>query len=474
MNIKETELRTGMTRANIRYYESLELLSPLRLENGYRDYSEEDIKNLLKIKLLRSLEVSLEDIGSLSRGEAELDDVLSRQLLELEEKEQELQQARELCRRMRSDGIDYTNLDASYYLEQMRYPAAAMSAARKKDTPPKVTNYGLRFFARSLDLFIYDTLINCIFLLGGVNVSAIPQGSKFLLSLFAVALMLFLEPLLLMTWGTTPGKWIMGISIRLYNGKKLPYMDGLARTWGVICWGYGLFIPIYNIVRLIKSGVACGDGEELRWDDGCIMMQKDEKFRRWLFLIGGYAVCVGLIALCTVSALMPDNRGELTVEDFVENYNDYAIFSKASDYRLSTDGYLRLSSAPGYYVSFTGNTVPKFSFHEENGIMTGFTISANASGEKAIPNSCANEILIAVQSYINGVKGRPNAKTFDPLVDILNEQPFQDFSLTIDDYELKADYSFEGFTETGMGYLFPSDNVDERNYSFIFTLSPVN
>ena len=38
MTIKELETRTGMERANIRFYEKEGLLSPKRLDNGYRDY----------------------------------------------------------------------------------------------------------------------------------------------------------------------------------------------------------------------------------------------------------------------------------------------------------------------------------------------------------------------------------------------------------------------------------------------------
>ena len=44
MTIKELEARTGMVRANIRYYEEEGLLAPRRLDNGYRDYSEEDVR----------------------------------------------------------------------------------------------------------------------------------------------------------------------------------------------------------------------------------------------------------------------------------------------------------------------------------------------------------------------------------------------------------------------------------------------
>ena len=37
MTIKEIEERTGLPRANIRYYESQGFLSPARGPNGYRD-----------------------------------------------------------------------------------------------------------------------------------------------------------------------------------------------------------------------------------------------------------------------------------------------------------------------------------------------------------------------------------------------------------------------------------------------------
>ena len=62
MTIKEIEALSGMSRANIRYYEAEGFLSPERRENGYRDYSEEDLETLKRIKLLRLLGVSLADI----------------------------------------------------------------------------------------------------------------------------------------------------------------------------------------------------------------------------------------------------------------------------------------------------------------------------------------------------------------------------------------------------------------------------
>ena len=83
MTIKEIEARTGLPRASVRYYESEGLISPARGDNGYRDYSEEDCTLLLKIKLLRQLGCSLEDVKALQAGERPLDEVLEERLAQL-------------------------------------------------------------------------------------------------------------------------------------------------------------------------------------------------------------------------------------------------------------------------------------------------------------------------------------------------------------------------------------------------------
>ena len=55
MTIKELERRTGLPRTSIRFYEQEGLLTPERRENNYRDYSEDNVRTLEKIKLLRRL-----------------------------------------------------------------------------------------------------------------------------------------------------------------------------------------------------------------------------------------------------------------------------------------------------------------------------------------------------------------------------------------------------------------------------------
>ena len=84
MTIKEIEKESGMVRANIRFYESEGLLAPARESNRYRDYSEEDLEVLKRIRLLRSLQLSLEEIKDLQSGRQELSEVLDRQIIKLQ------------------------------------------------------------------------------------------------------------------------------------------------------------------------------------------------------------------------------------------------------------------------------------------------------------------------------------------------------------------------------------------------------
>lgn len=69
VKINEVEALVGITRKNIRFYESEGLLAPRRnSENGYRDYGEGDVAVLRQIKLMRKLGVSLEEIRQMQSG----------------------------------------------------------------------------------------------------------------------------------------------------------------------------------------------------------------------------------------------------------------------------------------------------------------------------------------------------------------------------------------------------------------------
>ena len=68
MYIHEAAKYAGTTKKAIEYYCQRGLLSPQFTENGYRDFTEEDVVCLRKISLLRRLGVSVEGIRELLNG----------------------------------------------------------------------------------------------------------------------------------------------------------------------------------------------------------------------------------------------------------------------------------------------------------------------------------------------------------------------------------------------------------------------
>ena len=110
MTIKELEERTGMTRANIRYYEQEGLLAPARKENGYRSYSEEDCEDLLKIKLLRQLQFSLQEIRALQDSTLSLTQAMEGRSAVLEGESSALLSARDVCRTIEREQPGETDL----------------------------------------------------------------------------------------------------------------------------------------------------------------------------------------------------------------------------------------------------------------------------------------------------------------------------------------------------------------------------
>lgn len=62
MRTGEVEKLTEVKEANIKFYEREGLIKPRRNENGYRDFSDEDVKIINRIKTLRMLDVPIPEI----------------------------------------------------------------------------------------------------------------------------------------------------------------------------------------------------------------------------------------------------------------------------------------------------------------------------------------------------------------------------------------------------------------------------
>ena len=88
MRINEVAKLTGVSARTLQYYDEIGLLIPEKLNNGYRDYSDENLDKLQKILFYRFLKFKLNDIKELLDGDIDSLKILEQQReLILKEKE---------------------------------------------------------------------------------------------------------------------------------------------------------------------------------------------------------------------------------------------------------------------------------------------------------------------------------------------------------------------------------------------------
>ena len=378
MTIGELEALLDMPRASIRFYEQEGFIHPKREANNYRDYSEEDADTLRKVKLLRQLGLSLEDIRQAQRGERPLAALLAEQEAALARQRADLDWAGQMCRAMREDGVDFATLDAPRYLNRLNRPADQPGFFDlRSDTAPTVSHPWRRFFARSLDLSLCSLLwmAVCLFLFRWH-----PDNTwliRLLNSYVAYGILLVLEPVLLCTWGYTPGK------------------------------GYG--IPFYRLWRKYKCYCQCKDGEPEAWEEDTSYTIRDTRARRCWGFVAARAALIGLSVFLALQSMLPSHRGPLTPEQYAANVNDMCRILDIQAYeRMDAEG--NWVDAPNSHVInlFGGSTPSHQLTVDEDGHVTGVCIEVEQLGGELVSGSTTQRSLAALafaaaQRSYNGI-----------------------------------------------------------------------
>ena len=88
MRVNEVVKLTGVSARTLQYYDEIGLLIPQKLDNGYRDYTDENLEKLQKILFYRCLKFKLNDIKEMLEGDIDNLKILEQQRdLILKEKE---------------------------------------------------------------------------------------------------------------------------------------------------------------------------------------------------------------------------------------------------------------------------------------------------------------------------------------------------------------------------------------------------
>ena len=424
MTIKEIETRSCLTRANIRFYEAEGLLAPTRLDNGYRDYSEADLDALMRIRLLRALGVPLEDIRALQSGGCSLSDTLEKRLDAMTREQSDLSHAQEVCRTLCANSTSYETLDARRWLDALdSTPAVPSSDAIREPRAP-----WRRFFARSLDLLICSVLIYALFLLVfHVNLTNASFLQKLLIWVLNIALTLIFEPLLLSWFGTTPGKWILGLRVTDLSGQRLSRSDAWERTTSVLLLGLGFLIPVVSWICMFLNLRRCEKDEPLPWENNSAVTASTWKGWRAAAYILACIVVFGAAALTGLAVQCMPNRGDLTVSEFIENYNHASeLHDPRAEYLLDDDGSWQKRAE---YDIILFDAPPALVFEEQNGYVTGVSFSADAEIRSyAGIESCIVYALAGAQKGQGAIISLLQA---DRIVSYLQDKPFQDMAFDV-------------------------------------------
>lgn len=344
MLIRDLERKTGLDRATIRFYERESLISPMRSENGYREYTEEDCENLLKIKLLRQLGVSVERIRNLQQGSEGVSDALNEQIKILEREIQSRSRAKEVCILIRDEGAGYDSLDARRYLEELSKPLPNVLACTPKPVPEfqehlrRERHPFKRYFARYLDGRLVALTVSIVISV----ILRLRFQSDFMDKLITHACYLLCVPvnaLWMHRTGTTPGKWVLGLGVESCNGGRLSWKEALQREWNVLRYGYGFHIPIWSLWRLYKSWKEDKENGRNSWDEYSEYFYGRDNRRTKCALVGMILLILAMIGLISSDSVKPRYIGaELTVSQFAEDYNYYISIADDDSAQLDSTG----------------------------------------------------------------------------------------------------------------------------------------
>lgn len=476
MTIKEIEVRSGMTRANIRFYEAEGLLAPARGQNGYRDYSEEDLEVLKRIKLLRSLRISLEEIKALDKEEDDLISTLDRNISALDMEAGEIDRAKRVCSEIRHDGANYRTLQAERYLDSLHRQPEAIADALATDIIPAVRAPWRRLFARGLDMLLYSTLWDVfLILVCNINLYNRSRGGELLDALVVIAIMLFVEPLLLLLFGTTLGKWILGLRVTDNDDRRLFYSEALIRTWTVLWRGLGMNVPAYHLFRLWKSYKACSKGETLDWEYDSTISLKDKKGWRLFALAGAYIVMLGIFTGAVSMAETPRHRGTITREEFCDNFNRLADYYDMDFWgTFDQNGKWIEEKHANIATVFVGGKVspPDFTFAETNGTVTGISFQFETTDSTIWPPAFQEQMLLSALSFActkSGFGFFSEARA--DMLEMIQSHPYQSFSFSEGGITVTCTVQYHGYEGFGnsMGMLLPQEG-EQVSYSFHFNI----
>lgn len=174
----------------------------------------------------------------------------------------------------------------------------------------------VRYFARVLDLYLWNivfyniiepkSVISIFYNLGIYTEDA--ATIQLLLQITSYIIWIFIEALFISLYGATPGKWILNTKVVNINGEFLEYNQALKRSFLVFVKGFGLSIPLINLITMGYWYYKIKNVEKTfgltSWDKECGSRVITGKIEWWRYILYISSVFIAFIAIYILNILI--------------------------------------------------------------------------------------------------------------------------------------------------------------------------
>ena len=165
---------------------------------------------------------------------------------------------------------------------------------RKRLAEQDMVHPWIRYWARCIDY----SLILPLYLI--LKYTILPQNSVLDYITLSYWLWLPLEVLLLSTWGTTPGKWLLRVTVQSQDGHKPSFRIALFRSFLVLIFGMGGGLLYANTVMLLVCYTLLKQKKRLWYDQQVGFSVTHQPIERWRSV----TAIVALIALLIIYVVL--------------------------------------------------------------------------------------------------------------------------------------------------------------------------
>lgn len=128
-----------------------------------------------------------------------------------------------------------------------------------------------RYFARSFDLFLEGFLIVfCVafFFEDFITWCTEDRVRNAIFGLILNQIALILDGLIQGVFGNTPGKALLGITLKHTSGRPLTVSETLHRNFSLLSKGFAYFTPIFSLITLVYQYRRLRSGKPASYDEG--------------------------------------------------------------------------------------------------------------------------------------------------------------------------------------------------------------